>query len=77
VASCSDKECQAAQTDSAARLSVVYQLQSLLTYPFVKELVDQQKLFLHGWYYVIETGEVEYYDLKDNKFYPLSHVLNN
>lgn len=44
------------------RLSVVFQIQNLLTYPYVKERVDAGLLHLHGWIYSVETGEIEYYD---------------
>lgn len=53
------------------RISVVYQLHNLMSYPFIKKLVDQDLLTLHGWYYTIETGEIEYYDSNAYDFKPL------
>lgn len=44
------------------RLSVVFQIENLLTYPYVRERVDEGTLHLHGWIYNVETGEIEYYD---------------
>lgn len=55
----------------AERLSVIYQLEHLLTFPFVKQRVDEGKLFLHGWYFDIASGQVNYYDPKTYKFEPL------
>ncbi|SFP54079.1 carbonic anhydrase [Hydrogenimonas thermophila] len=57
--------------EATEKFSIIYQLQNLLTYPSVKKRVDQGKLHLHGWYYRIDSGEVEYYDPDDKQFYPL------
>ncbi len=54
------------------KISVIHQLDNLLTYPAVKRRVDEGKLFLHGWHYDIETGDIEYYDDDDYEFKPLS-----
>ena len=44
------------------KLSVVTQIENLLTYPYVKEAVESGDLQLHGWIYDIATGDIEYYD---------------
>ena len=54
------------------KISVIHQLDNLLTYPAVKKRVDAGKLFLHGWYYDIVTGNIEYYDDESYEFKPLS-----
>ncbi|MDP1785683.1 MAG: carbonic anhydrase [Sulfuricurvum sp.] len=56
------------------RLSIVTQIENLLTYPYVKKLADEEKLFIHGWYYDIETGAIEYYDPDTYEFRPLSEL---
>lgn len=48
------------------KVSILYQLQNLLTYPEVKKRIEQKDLELHGWYYRIEDGTIETYD-KENK----------
>ncbi len=53
------------------KASVVFQLINLLTYPEVERLVGEGKLNLRGWYYKIESGELEYYDDESHKFLPL------
>jgi carbonic anhydrase len=53
------------------RLSVITQIENLLTYPFVKERVDNRTLYIHGWMYDIETGEIEYYDPDEHEFVSL------
>ncbi len=54
------------------KVSVIHQIDNLLTYPAVKKRVDEEKLFLHGWHYDIETGDIEYYDDETYEFKPLS-----
>ena len=41
-------------------------------YPMVREQVEAGKLFLHGWHYVIEDGEVHVFDVKSGEFVPSS-----
>jgi carbonic anhydrase len=53
------------------KISVVYQLDNLLTYPAVKKRVEEGTLYLHGWYYDMENGEIEYYDDENYEFIPL------
>jgi len=53
------------------KLSILVQLENLLTYPEVERKVKEEKLFLHGWYYKIESGEIEYYDSEEKDFFPL------
>jgi carbonic anhydrase len=56
------------------KLSIISQLDNLLSYPCVRDLVEQDKLFLHGWYYDIENGDIDYFDPDDNIFKPLSDL---
>ena len=53
------------------KLSVIYQLEHLMSYPFVEKRVDDGKLQLHGWYFAIESGELTYYDPEQYRFKPL------
>jgi len=50
------------------KISVIHQIDNLLTYPAVKKRVDAGKLFLHGWHYDIATGKIEYYDDESFEF---------
>lgn len=61
---------------STERLSVVFQLEHLLTYPFIKKAVEERKLFLHGWHFNIEKGEITYYNPKTSLFVPLKELLS-
>jgi len=44
------------------KVSVIFQLENLLTYPAVKRRVEEGSLFLHGWHYDLKDGKIEYYD---------------
>ena len=44
------------------KVSVIFQLENLLTYPAVKRRVEEGTLYLHGWHYDLASGEIAYYD---------------
>lgn len=56
------------------KLSVISQLENLLTYPSVKKRVDSGEIAIHGWVYDIESGEIEYFDPEISQFLPLSSL---
>jgi carbonic anhydrase len=53
------------------RISILFQMENLLTYPEVKELVESGNLFIRGWYYKIKTGKLEYYCDTKQEFLPM------
>lgn len=53
------------------RISIVHQLENLLTFPEISKKVDEGSLTLHGWYYHIEDGSIECYDGDAYNFKPL------
>ena len=54
--------------------SIVLQLERLLGYPMVARRVQEGRLFLHAWYYVIEEGRVLVLDAERGGFEPLETV---
>ncbi len=48
-------------------------LKNLLSFPFVKQSVDNQTLKLYGLWFDIETGELKYIDINSKKFEKLSY----
>ena len=50
------------------KLSILFQMQNLLTYPEVKKMVEEGKLFINGWYYKIESGEIMQYNQEKEEF---------
>lgn len=49
----------------AIHQNVRNQMHNVLSYDFVKEKVASGNLKIHGWYYTLETGEVEIVDTID------------
>jgi carbonic anhydrase len=56
------------------RNSILHQLENLFTYPAIKERVEKGDLEVHGWYYCIEKGSIEYYDMQEKTYKPLSEL---
>jgi carbonic anhydrase len=59
------------------KLSVISQIEHLLTYPYVKKRLDEGSLYVHGWIYDMESGDIEYYDPDAYAFKSLSEVKND
>lgn len=55
------------------RNSIRHQLDNLLTYPDVVRKLKNGELRIHGWYYNIQTGEIEYYEKESDSFLPLKN----
>jgi carbonic anhydrase len=59
------------------KLSIINQIENILTYPIVKKLFEEENLFIHGWYYDIATGKIDYYNANTYEFLPLKSLLQN
>jgi len=59
---------------STEKFNVIEQLNHLLTYPAVKHKVQSGELHVMGWFYHIETGDLDYFDPIEYKFTPLEHL---
>jgi carbonic anhydrase len=53
-------------------MNIKKQIKNLFTYPTVLERVEQGTLQLHGWYYLIGSGDVFSYNPKTTKFEQLT-----
>ncbi len=53
------------------RRSIALQFSRLMTYPAVRDRVERGQVCIHGWYYVIEKGEVEILDVSRGEFVPV------
>lgn len=51
--------------------SIVNSLNNLMSFPFVKERVENGTIKLHGWYFNMEDGTITAYDAEKNDFLPL------
>ena len=57
------------------KLSVIKQIENILTYPNVKKKFENGDLNIHGWCYDIETGNIEYYNAETYEFLPLNDLI--
>lgn len=55
-----------------AEENVLVQIENLRTYPVVKKAVQEGKLHVHGWYYVIGTGMIFQYSPEKEQFEPIT-----
>jgi len=56
------------------KLSIIKQIENILTYPKVKKRFENDDLYIHGWYYNIETGSIDYYNAETYEFLPLKEL---
>ncbi len=59
------------------KLSVMKQIENILTYPVVKKRFEDGNLSIHGWYYDIETGNIDYYNADTYEFLPLKDLTHS
>lgn len=59
------------------QINVEYQLENLMTYPFVEEKFDLGELNIYGWYYIIETGEILNYNMIKREFRPIPNPAHS
>ena len=57
------------------KLSIIKQIENILTYPVVKKRFESGSLCIHGWYYDIETGKIDYYNADTYEFLPLRSLI--
>ncbi|MEN4052391.1 MULTISPECIES: carbonic anhydrase [Sulfurimonas] len=57
------------------KLSVINQIDNILSYPSVKTRFEDGSLHIHGWCYDIETGKIEYYNADTYEFLPLKELV--
>ncbi len=57
--------------ENTERISVLFQMENLLTYPVVAKKREAGKLRIHGWYYKIEDGTIEFYNSQTRTYEPL------
>lgn len=50
------------------QINIEYQMENLITYPFVEERFNSGALKIYGWYYIIETGDILNFNIKKREF---------
>ena len=56
------------QARACEQAAILISLDNLLTFPWVREGVDNNTLALHGWYFDIDTGELLEYSAETAAF---------
>lgn len=51
-----------------SHFALINSSKNLLTFPWINERVDSGKLFLHAWYFDIESGKIEEFNFESNNF---------
>lgn len=64
------KSCQERHT-ACEQASILQSLDNLLTYPWLKRRVEENKLKLHGWYFDIDSGSLMAYSPRQQRFLPI------
>jgi carbonic anhydrase len=59
------------------RAAPVLQLERLMDYPMVRRRIDDGRITLHGWHYVIEDGEVHVFDVRTGGFVAASRAVDS
>jgi len=54
------------------KASIEISLKNLMTFPWIKERIDVNKLFVHGWYFDIDTGNL--LGKQGEKFVPVNEL---
>ncbi len=70
---CFAKEDLAMRSWLTEKLNLLNSLQNLLTYPNIQEALDNGRMEIHAWYYIIETGEIYEYDMQNKSFSLIQH----
>lgn len=58
----------AARHRACEQQAILVSLDNLMTFPWIRDRVEQGKLELHGWYFDIERGELLGYDAAVRRF---------
>jgi carbonic anhydrase len=61
-----------ANTDEYAKLALKKSYENCLTFPWIKEKVDQEKLLIHLWFFDIKLGQIFAYSDKHEGYLPLN-----
>lgn len=63
------------QAKHCEKLALSISLNNLLTFPWLKEKADANKLQIHAWYFDLESGEIERFNANTNQFEALELLL--
>ncbi len=64
-------------SDTLAKNALLFSYQNCLTFPWIKERIQNNTLMIHLWFFDIRTGEILEYSEHDNQYHPLTELGND
>lgn len=64
-----------ARADLLSELNVLVQVKNLKTHPIVQERLDNGSLFLHAWFFEIDSAQLYTYDPGEEEFVPITEQV--
>jgi len=64
------------EVDTVAKCALSYSYQNCLSFPWIKERLDNKLLAIHQWFFDIKEGEIFAYSYKNNCYEPLSEIYH-
>jgi carbonic anhydrase len=59
------------QAELCEKESLAGSLDNLMTFPWIQKRVQENNVILHGWYFNLFNGTIDYFDQKTRQFLPL------
>lgn len=57
--------------DDYAKLALHFSLENCLTFPWIKERVEQKTLMIHLWFFDVKSGQILNYSAEQQQYQPL------
>lgn len=67
-----DTKSSTKDVNAFAKKALFHSYQNCLTFPWIKNQVEQKNLFIHLWFFDIKKGEILVYSFEKNKFQELT-----
>ncbi|PIZ04674.1 MAG: carbonate dehydratase [Gammaproteobacteria bacterium CG_4_10_14_0_8_um_filter_38_16] len=61
--------------DACAKRALNISYQNCLTFPWIKDRVEKNKLEIHRWFFDIQSGEIVVYSNQEKKYHPLRNNI--
>lgn len=65
--------CEGGDVDACAKSALQQSHQNCMTFPWIKDKVEQKKLTIHLWFFDIKTGQIYTYSNESRRYEPLDH----
>ena len=63
------------QISECEKLALITSLNNLTTFPWIHQKLQTNDIMIHAWQFDIKSGQIEYYDKQNKKFYLLEKLL--